>query len=46
MEIPWKRLSKDPIIVNIDEVYIIVTPFFGKLLRCSAHSFSNCRSML
>ena len=36
MKIPWKRLSKDPIIVNIDEVYIIVTPFFGKLLLCSA----------
>lgn len=30
MSIPWKSLSKDPIIVNIDEVYVIVSPFFGK----------------
>ena len=30
MKIPWKSLAKDPILVNISEVYIIVGPDFGR----------------
>ena len=26
MRIPWKSLGKDPILVNIDELYVIVAP--------------------
>ena len=30
MKIPWKSLAKDPIIVDIRDVFVIVSPFFGK----------------
>ena len=30
MQIPWKRLTKDPLVITIDEVYIIVGPNIGK----------------
>ena len=30
MKIPWKKLAKDPILVTINEVYIIVSPNIGK----------------
>ncbi len=30
MKIPWKSLAKDPIIVDISDVFVIVSPFFGK----------------
>lgn len=29
MKIPWKKLAKDPIIINIDEIYIIAAPYMG-----------------
>ena len=32
MKIPWKKLAKDPIIVEIDEIYVVVVPHFGELL--------------
>ena len=30
MKIPWKSLGKDPIVVGIDELYVIVTPKLGQ----------------
>ena len=30
MKIPWKKLAKDPILVTISEVYVIVSPNTGK----------------
>ena len=32
MRIPWKKLAKDPIVVDIDEIYIVVGPHFGELI--------------
>lgn len=29
MQIPWKRLTKDPLVVMIDEIYVIVEPDIG-----------------
>ena len=29
-KIPWKRLTKDPLVVTIDEVFVIVGPDMGK----------------
>ena len=36
MKIPWKKLAKDPIIVEIDEIYVVVVPHFGELLAIIA----------
>ena len=30
MKIPWKKLAKDPILVTISEVYVIISPDTGK----------------
>ena len=29
MKIPWKRLTKDPLVITIDEVYVILGPNIG-----------------
>ena len=31
MKIPWKKLARDPIVVEIDEIYVVVGPHFGEL---------------
>jgi len=30
MKIPWKSLTKEPLVIMIDEVYVIVGPNIGK----------------
>ena len=31
MKIPWKNLTKDAIVVTIDEVYVVLEPDLGQL---------------
>ncbi len=30
MQIPWKRLTKDPLVIIVDEVYVIIGPNIGE----------------
>ena len=29
LKIPWKRLTKDPLVITIDEIYVILVPNIG-----------------